>query len=168
MPDPKAALIIGSDSDWPVMQACFEQLKAFGIDSTVEVISAHRTPDRLVEFVAQAEAAGVGVFIAGAGMAAALPGAVAALTTRPVIGVPLAASLDGLDSLLSIVQMPPGIPVATVAIGKPGATNAAILAAQILAIGDPPLAGKLEDHKRSQAEGVRGKAQTLKERLSRE
>jgi len=166
MPKPKVAIILGSDSDWPTMESCHKQLGALGLSAEVEVISAHRTPDRLREFVRQAEGRGVKVFIAGAGMAAALPGAVAAYTTCPVIGVPLAASLQGLDSLLAIVQMPPGVPVATVAVGGAGARNAAILAAQILAVADEALGKTLKKHKQAQAEAVAGKSEALKERLS--
>lgn len=166
MADATVAIILGSDSDWPAMEACHEQLRSFDLVADVEVISAHRTPDRLKDYVCSAEQRGVRVFIAGAGMAAALPGAVAAYTTRPVIGVPMdSGGLQGLDSLLSIVQMPPGVPVATVAIGRAGAKNAAILAAQILALGDPRLAGALENYKRIQAETVDKKSQCLKGRL---
>jgi phosphoribosylaminoimidazole carboxylase PurE protein len=163
----RVAIILGSDSDWAAMEGCREQLRELQIPVDVEVISAHRTPDRLRDYVRQAEAAGVGVFIAGAGMAAALPGAVASFTTRPVIGVPLDASaLQGLDSLLSIVQMPPGVPVATVAIGKAGARNAAILAAQMLALADAALAERLKILKSDQAAAVDKKSQALRERLA--
>jgi 5-(carboxyamino)imidazole ribonucleotide mutase len=158
---------MGSDSDWPVMQACYEQLRSLGISAVVEVISAHRTPDRLREFVTTAERQGTRVFIAAAGMAAALPGVVAANTTAPVIGVPLASGvLQGVDSLLSIVQMPPGIPVATVAIGSAGAKNAALLAAEILALGDERLKKCLLDLRREQAAAVEKKARSLKDKLA--
>ena len=160
------AIILGSDSDWPVMEGCYQRLRSLEVAVAVEVISAHRTPERLREYVRSAEGRGVGVFIAGAGMAAALPGAVAAYTTLPVIGVPLdSGGLQGLDSLLSVVQMPPGVPVATVAIGRAGAQNAALLAAQILALGDTRLAEALKKSKRIEAETVDKKCQTLKERL---
>jgi len=160
------AIILGSDSDWPAMEACYEQLRSLEVGVEVEVISAHRTPDRLREFVQSAEERGIRVFVAGAGMAAALPGAVAAHTTRPVIGVPLdSGGLHGLDSLLSIVQMPTGVPVATVAIGRAGAKNAALLAAQILAVTDSRLSGALKNSKRIQAETVDKMSQTLKGRL---
>jgi len=131
------------------------------------VISAHRTPDRLREFVTTAERQGTRVFIAAAGMAAALPGVVAANTTAPVIGVPLASGvLQGVDSLLSIVQMPPGIPVATVAIGPAGAKNAALLAAEILALGDDRLKKSLLDLRREQAAAVEKKTRSLKDKLA--
>jgi 5-(carboxyamino)imidazole ribonucleotide mutase len=168
MADVTVAIIMGSDSDWPVMEACHQQLKSLGIGSLVEVISAHRTPDRLREFVVSAEQQGVRVFITAAGMAAALPGVVAAYTTAPVIGVPLASgTLQGIDSLLSIVQMPPGVPVATVAIGSAGAKNAAILAAQMLALSDARLKKALVDYRSSEAESVVKKSQSLKDRLAR-
>jgi phosphoribosylaminoimidazole carboxylase PurE protein len=167
MADATVAIIMGSDSDWPTMEACREQLRLFGVPVVVEVISAHRTPERLREYVAAAEQQGVRVFIAAAGMAAALPGAVAAYTTLPVIGVPLASgALQGIDSLLSIVQMPPGVPVATVAIGPAGARNAAILAAQMLALSDARLKKALADYRNSQAESVEKKSQSLKDRLA--
>ncbi len=163
----KVAIIMGSDSDWPVMESCYKQLKEFGVSAVVEVLSAHRTPERLAEFVRSADKNGVRVFIAAAGMAAALPGSVAALTTLPVIGVPLVSGdLNGLDSLLSIVQMPPGVPVATVAIGPAGAKNAAVLAVQILALSNPALADALRKFKADQAAAVERKNQALKERMS--
>ena len=166
MPDATVAILLGSDSDWPVMEACYQELKAFGVGAEVEVISAHRTPERLREYVGSAASRGIRVFVAGAGMAAALPGAVAAHTTLPVIGVPLeSGGLGGLDSLLSMVQMPPGIPVATVAIGKAGAKNAGLLAVQILALSDDRLRQALENYRRNQAETVDNKGQTLRERL---
>lgn len=167
MADATVAIIMGSDSDWPVMEACYEQLKSLEIGVAVEVISAHRSPERLREFVTTAEQHGIRVFIAAAGMAAALPGAVAAYTTLPVIGVPLASGmLQGVDSLLSIVQMPPGIPVATVAIGPAGARNAALLAAEILALADTRLKKALVDLRREQAAAVDKKARSLKEKLA--
>jgi 5-(carboxyamino)imidazole ribonucleotide mutase len=139
------AIIMGSDSDWSVMADAATTLTEFGIDHEVEVVSAHRTPDRMIEFGRTARDRGLKVIIAGAGGAAHLPGMIAAVTTLPVIGVPVPlAKLDGLDSLLSIVQMPAGIPVATVSIG--GARNAALLAARILSTRDDALAAKLAEY----------------------
>ncbi|NLE58427.1 MAG: 5-(carboxyamino)imidazole ribonucleotide mutase [Planctomycetes bacterium] len=167
MAEATVAMIIGSDSDWPVMEACHQQLKSLGIRTLLEVLSAHRTPERLREFVSSAEENGTQVFIAAAGMAAALPGVVAAHTTLPVIGVPLSSGvLQGVDSLLSIVQMPPGIPVATVAIGSAGAKNAALLAAEILALSDARLKKALADLRREQAAAVEQKNRTLKDKLA--
>ena len=148
---------MGSDSDLGVMQNCIDQLKGFGIDPVVRIISAHRTPEVAAEFADKAADNGFRVIIAAAGMAAHLAGALAGRTQLPVIGVPLAASGGGpagLDALLSTVQMPPGVPVATVAIGKAGAKNAAILAVQILALADQSLADKLTDFRRAQSEKV--------------
>lgn len=134
MTQPLVGVVMGSRSDWETMRHCVEQLDALGVPNEVRVLSAHRTPGELSAWVAAAEERGVEVFIAAAGMAAALPGVVAAQTTLPVLGVPMESRfLGGLDSLLSIVQMPGGIPVGTLAIGKAGAVNAAILATQILA-----------------------------------
>ena len=136
---------MGSDSDLPVMQAAADALAEFGIEHEVEIVSAHRTPRRMIEFGAEAADRGIRAIIAGAGGAAHLPGMLASVTTLPVIGVPVPlAKLDGLDSLLSIVQMPAGIPVATVAIG--GARNAGLLAVRMLASGDPALTAKLAEH----------------------
>lgn len=149
----KVAVIMGSDSDFPVVSVAVKKLKAFGIPVETHVISAHRTPKTAAEFAESAVRNGFGVIIAAAGMAAHLAGFLAAGTTLPVIGIPMkSAQLDGLDALLATVQMPSGIPVATVAIN--GAENAAILAAQILALGDPELAAKLSDMKRELAEKV--------------
>ena len=150
------AVVMGSDSDLPVMQSCIEQLKAFGIEPVVRIISAHRTPDIAADFADNAQANGIRVIIAAAGMAAHLAGALAGRTSLPVIGVPLAAAQGpaGLDALLSTVQMPPGVPVASMAIGKAGAKNAAIFAAQILALADADLATKLADFKKVQREKV--------------
>jgi len=146
----KVAILMGSTSDKAVMQASIDTLEFFGIPCEVFVLSAHRDPEKVTAFASTAEHSGFGVIIAGAGMAAHLPGVVAAQTTLPVIGVPLDASpLSGLDALYSIVQMPPGIPVATVAIGRAGAKNAAILAAQILANQDDALKQKLRDFRDS-------------------
>jgi len=164
----KVAIVIGSDSDWPVMEPCYKELQNFNIPVIVEVISAHRTPDRLREFVISAEERGIGVFVAAAGMAAALPGSVAAHTTLPVIGVPITSgALQGVDSLLSMVQMPPGVPVATMAIGVPGAKNAALLAVQILALNCPELTENLKKYKRIMLKSVDNKNQVLQERLRR-
>lgn len=147
------AVVMGSDSDMAVMQSCIDTLKDFGIEPAVRIISAHRTPDAVAEFAESAAKNGIKVIIAAAGMAAHLAGALAARTTLPVIGVPLISSsgLEGIDALLSTLQMPPGVPVATVAIGKSGAKNAAILAVQILALSDGGLAEKLADFKKAQA-----------------
>lgn len=135
---PRVAVVMGSRSDEPIMQATVDTLTKLGIDHEIAVISAHRTPERAREFAQTARARGIEVIIAGAGMAAHLPGVLASWTTLPVIGVPLASGeLKGLDALYAIVQMPPGIPVATVAIGKAGAQNAAYLAAQILGLKYP-------------------------------
>jgi 5-(carboxyamino)imidazole ribonucleotide mutase len=146
---------MGSASDWDVMSHASKLLDKFGIEHESKVLSAHRTPKQLEEFIVEAEKNGTQVFIAGAGLAAALPGVVAAQTTIPVIGVPLiAGSLDGMDALLAIVQMPPGIPVGTVAIGKPGAINAALYAISIMALTDDSLAKLLKNYRAEQAEKV--------------
>lgn len=139
------AIVMGSDSDLPTMQACVEQLKAFDIDPIVRIISAHRTPEIASDFAGNAAKNGIKVIIAAAGMAAHLAGAMAAKSHLPIIGVPLAASTgpNGMDALLSTVQMPPGVPVATVAIGKAGAKNAAVLAVQMMAIGDKDMEAKI-------------------------
>jgi len=156
---PKVLIVMGSDSDLPVMEETAGILKQFDIPYLMTVASAHRTPERTLRIVKDAEKKGVKVIIAGAGMAAHLPGVIASHTVLPVIGIPLNASpLKGLDALLSIVQMPPGIPVATVAIGKAGAKNAAILAAQILAVKDSALSKKLTEHRKKMAKEVQGKA----------
>lgn len=153
----KVAIIMGSDSDWPVLKPAAETLAGFGIKVEVLVASAHRTPDKVHAFVASARERGVKAIIAGAGAAAHLPGVVASFTTLPVIGVPVnSTSLGGLDALLSIVQMPSGIPVATMAIN--GSKNAAIFAAQILATANPELEVKLNDHRRDMAAEVERKA----------
>ena len=148
-------ILMGSDSDAPIMQAAVDVLRELGISSEMTVASAHRSPERVMRLVSEAPGRGVKLFIVGAGAAAHLGGVVAAHTTRPVIGVPIDSSaLNGLDALLSTVQMPPGVPVATVSIGKPGATNAGILAAQILAVGDATIASKLVAYNKSMAEKV--------------
>ena len=146
---PLVAVLMGSRSDMPVMQECADMLTRLGVSHEVLVMSAHRTPERVREFALGAREQGYEVIIAGAGMAAALPGTVAAWTTLPVIGVPLAAGeLRGLDALYAIVQMPPGIPVACVAIGAPGARNAAVLAAQMLALKHDDIRTRYEDYRR--------------------
>jgi phosphoribosylamine---glycine ligase len=162
--NPVAVLILmGSDSDAPVMQGAMDILKEFGIAAEMTVASAHRSPDRVMRLVREAPGRGVKVFIVGAGAAAHLAGVVAAHTTMPVIGVPIDSSaLKGLDALLSTVQMPPGVPVATVSIGKPGATNAGVLAAQIIAIADPRIAAALDGYKKKLAEKVEAAAEKLK------
>lgn len=153
------AVVMGSDSDLNVMQGCVDQLRAFGIEPQVRILSAHRTPRAAAEFAQTAESRGLKVIVAAAGMAAHLAGAMAAWTTLPVIGVPLTCEggLAGMDALLSTVQMPPGVPVATVAIGKSGAKNAAILAVQILALADPALRDQLLEFKKQQEQKVREK-----------
>ena len=150
------AVVMGSDSDMDVMQSCIEQLGSFGIKPVVRIISAHRTPAVAAEFAEKAAQNGIKVIIAAAGMAAHLAGAIAARTTLPVIGVPLVcpSGLGGMDALLSTVQMPPGVPVATMGLGKAGAGNAAILAVQILALSDERLRQKLADLKMAQEKKV--------------
>lgn len=165
--DARVAIILGSQSDWGTIEPCYRQLQELGLEADVRVLSAHRTPDALKDFVVGNEER-VQVFIAAAGMAAALPGAIAAHTTRPVIGIPVpSAPLQGVDSLLSMVQMPPGVPVATVAIGSAGARNAGILAAQILSLGEPKLRELLKNLKSKQAETVDKNCQALQEQLHR-
>ena len=142
---PVVAVVMGSDSDWPVMAEAVAALDEFGVAHEVEIVSAHRTPRKMIDFAAAAAGRGIRVIIAGAGGAAHLPGMIASVTTLPVVGVPVPLkNLDGLDSLLSIVQMPAGIPVATVAIGN--ARNAGILAVRILASGEPELTARLADY----------------------
>ena len=165
MSKPFVAIVMGSDSDLPVMEACFDVLRSFGVDFEARITSAHRTPEVTKEFVQGAEQRGCGAFIAAAGMAAHLAGAVAATTTRPVIGVPMNASMDGLDALLSTVQMPAGIPVASVAIGKAGAKNAAYLAVQILSVSDAELAEKLRDERAANAQAIYAKDAALQDSL---
>ncbi|NIA16827.1 MAG: 5-(carboxyamino)imidazole ribonucleotide mutase [Planctomycetes bacterium] len=150
------AVVMGSDSDLAVMRSCVEQLKDFGIEPVVRIISAHRTPQIAADFAENAAEDGIKIIIAAAGMAAHLAGALAGRTALPVIGVPLAAdgAPAGIDALLSTVQMPPGVPVATMAIGKAGAKNAAIFAVQILALTDEGLAVRLADFRKKQAEKV--------------
>jgi 5-(carboxyamino)imidazole ribonucleotide mutase len=167
MPQVFVAVLMGSDSDLPVMETTISTLRELGIRVEAKVTSAHRTPVATHDYVKDAESRGCAVFIAAAGMAAHLAGAVAANTLRPVIGVPIANSLEGLDALLSTVQMPGGIPVATVAIGKAGAKNAAYLAAQMLALSDPELARRLVDDRAASAAAVAAKDAALQEKLAR-
>lgn len=163
----KAAVIMGSDSDWPVVEKAVRQLKELGIEAEVRVMSAHRTPEAARSFALEARARGFGVIIAAAGKAAHLAGALAAASTLPVIGIPVKSStLDGLDALLSTVQMPSGIPVATVAID--GAQNAALLAAEILAVCDDELAGKLDKMRRDMEAATLKKDRALREKLEQE
>ena len=156
MPHPLIAVIMGSTSDWDTMKHAAEVLEQFGVEHERHIVSAHRTPVWMAEFASGAEARGIEVIIAGAGGAAHLPGMVAAHTVLPVLGVPVqSAALQGLDSLLSIVQMPGGVPVGTLAIGKAGATNAGILAVSILANSRPELRARLRDFRAGQTERVR-------------
>ena len=166
MANPLVGVVMGSDSDWSVMSEAAEALKQFGIEYEVEVLSAHRTPEKMIEWGKAASSRGIKVIIAGAGGAAHLPGMLASVTTLPVIGVPVSLSkLDGMDSLLSIVQMPAGIPVATVSIG--GAKNSGILAARILGTNDSALEKKLIEYGQSLASLVAEKNQQLKAEISR-
>ena len=149
---PLVAVVCGSRSDLPTLRGCFDALDAYAIGWEASVISAHRQPEALRQYVTDAEGRGIKVFIGAAGLAAHLPGVLASLTARPVIGVPLdGGSLAGADALYSVVQMPPGVPVAAVAIGSPGAKNAAHLAARILALGDPEIASRLDRAREEQA-----------------
>lgn len=161
---PLVSIIMGSDSDWPTMRAAADMLTELGIAFEADVVSAHRTPDKMTRFARGAAARGVRVVIAGAGGAAHLPGMVASMTTLPVIGVPVQlARLDGLDSLLSIVQMPAGIPVATMAIN--GAANAGLLAARIIGTADPAVAARLTEYAEGLEQLVEEKAQRLRDSL---
>ena len=158
---PPVAIIMGSRSDWPTLRHAAEMLDALDVAYVCKVVSAHRTPERLYAFAKGAKAAGFQVVVAGAGGAAHLPGMTAAMTELPVIGVPVRSeALSGWDSLLSIVQMPGGAPVATMAVGKAGAVNAGVLAAQILALADPALAERLAAHRRALTDAV---AETVEE-----
>jgi 5-(carboxyamino)imidazole ribonucleotide mutase len=160
MEKPFVFIVMGSDSDAEVMAQAAAALDEFGVPYQMTVASAHRSPERTKNAILEAEQNGAAVFIAGAGMAAHLPGVVASFTTKPVIGVPLSGSaLQGVDALYAIVQMPPGIPVASVAIG--GARNAGILAAQIIAVGDPGLAARLKANRTKMAEGVAEKSKKV-------
>src|SRR5215212_8989779 len=156
-------ILMGSDSDASVMQGAVDVLREFDIACEMTVASAHRSPARVMRLVSEAPARGVRVFIVGAGAAAHLAGVVAAHSTLPVIGVPIDSSaLKGMDALLATVQMPPGVPVATMAIGKPGATNAGVFAAQILAVADLAMAKKLGDYKKKLADKVEAAAEKLR------
>lgn len=153
--NPLVGIIMGSQSDWETMQHAHETLKKLGISHETRIVSAHRTPDRLFDYAKTAKGRGLKVIIAGAGGAAHLPGMTASLTPLPVLGVPVEShALKGMDSLLSIVQMPGGIPVGTLAIGKAGAINAALLAASILSLNDNVLAGKLDEFRSNQTKSV--------------
>ena len=166
--NPLVSIVMGSDSDLEIMNETAKALEQFGIPYEIDVTSAHRSPARTSEFTRAAAGRGIKVIIAGAGGAAHLAGVIAAETTLPVIGVPIpSTSLNGMDSLLSIVQMPAGIPVATVAIGKAGATNAGILAAQIIGLSDSAVAARLKQHKQKLADGVAEKSRKLRESRSK-
>ncbi|MBV1871577.1 MAG: 5-(carboxyamino)imidazole ribonucleotide mutase [Gammaproteobacteria bacterium] len=168
MSKPFVAILMGSDSDLPVVEAGFSVLENLGIPFEAKITSAHRTPEITHAYVKDAEARGCAVFVAAAGMAAHLAGAVAANTIKPVIGIPVGGGpLNGEDALLSTVQMPGGIPVATVAIGKAGAKNAAYLAAQIMAVADADLTQRLIDDRKAMGEAVVAKDNALQERLSK-
>ena len=162
MSDCQVLILMGSDSDAPIMKSAVDMLDQFGISNEMTVASAHRSPARVLRLVEEADGRGVQVFIVGAGAAAHLAGVVAAHTTKPVIGVPIdATALSGMDALLATVQMPPGVPVATMAIGKAGATNAAVMTAQILAVSEPAVADKLKDYKHLLVEKVERAAERL-------
>ena len=155
MSEPLVGIIMGSNSDWETMRHCAETLDRLGIAHETRIVSAHRTPKRLNDYAAAAKGRGLKLIIAGAGGAAHLPGMTASMTSLPVLGVPVeSAALKGMDSLLSIVQMPAGVPVGTLAIGKPGAINAALLAAAILANTDENLAARLADYRQTQTASV--------------
>jgi phosphoribosylaminoimidazole carboxylase PurE protein len=165
MSEIKVVIIMGSDSDLPAVSAASKELDGFGVAHDARIMSAHRTPNSVVEYVREAESRGADVFICAAGMAAHLAGVVAAHTTKPVIGVPMSGGmLDGLDALLSTVQMPPGVPVLTTAVGKPGVVNAALAAVQILALSDPDLAEKMRAHKESMAEKILARDKALQQK----
>ena len=167
MSDHFVAIIMGSDSDLPLLETTMRILKGLGIRYEARVASAHRTPDEVASYVADAEKRGCQVFIGAAGLAAHLAGAIAARTTRPVIGIPCdGGPLNGVDALYSTVQMPGGIPVATVAIGKAGAKNAAYLAAQIMALSDPELDARVKADRAAAAESVKAKDQALQGKLA--
>ncbi len=162
----KVALLMGSDSDYARLEPCVQKLREFEIECEVRVLSAHRTPDQVVEFVRGAPARGVKLFLCAAGGAAHLAGVVAGHTDLPVIGIPLDnPPLGGLDALLSTVQMPGGVPVATFGVGAGGPVNAAIFAARVLALGDAGLAGRVKRFRESQAEGVLAKDRALQKKL---
>ncbi|MBN2376160.1 MAG: 5-(carboxyamino)imidazole ribonucleotide mutase [Sedimentisphaerales bacterium] len=162
----KVGIIMGSDSDWPAMKGCAETLKEFGVPFEVRILSAHRTPEETAQYAKTARERGLQVIIAAAGMAAHLAGVIAAHSTLPVIGVPMASgTLQGIDALLSTVQMPPGIPVATVGIGASGALNAALLAVEIMATADESLAKKREQYQVELAKKAKQKNEKLQEEL---
>ena len=162
MADPRVGIVMGSDSDWPVMKLAAEALAEFDIAYEADVVSAHRMPDEMLDYAASATDRGLRVIIAGAGGAAHLPGMLASVTPLPVIGVPVPLKyLDGMDSLLSIVQMPAGVPVATVAVGN--ARNAGLLAVRILAAGDPALQQKMTDFQAELRESAQAKGKTVRE-----
>ncbi len=163
----KIGFILGSDSDYPSIENGVALLKRFGVPMQIEISSAHRTPERTLQLVREFEAAGVAVIIAAAGGAAHLPGVVAAHTLLPVLGVPIVSPLSGLDSLLSIVQMPAGVPVATFGIGASGATNAVLFAMALLALNDPQLAEKLRVFRDEQRESVIEKSRRMKDKLAK-
>lgn len=164
--EPRVGILMGSDSDWPVMTEAAEALKKFDIEFEVRILSAHRSPSQAAEYARGAAERGLKVIIVGAGGAAHLGGVMAAETTLPVVGVPMATTpLGGLDALLSIVQMPSGVPVACTSIGKAGAVNAAVLAAEILATSDPKLASRLTAYKQQLAQGVAEKNARLQQQL---
>ncbi len=166
MTKPLVSIVMGSDSDLPIMEGTSKTLSEFGVEYETIIFSAHRTPDDTAVFAKNASGRGIKVIIAGAGFAAHLGGVIAAHTTLPVIGVPLPGSdFKGVDSLLSIIQMPSGIPVATVTIGKVGAKNAAILAVEILALSDDGLKKKLGDHRKKMAEAVKEKNKNLNKKI---
>jgi len=166
MSKPFVAILMGSDSDLPIMETAFDTLDKLGVPFEARVSSAHRTPEQTHTYVKDADARGAAAFICAAGMAAHLAGAVSANTLRPVIGVPINSSLDGLDALLATVQMPGGIPVATVAIGKAGAKNAAYLAAQVIAVSDTDLHQRLIAERQANAEAVVAKDAALQKKLA--
>ena len=167
-PSPLVAILLGSDSDLPKLEPCFETLDRLGVPHEVRILSAHRTPAELVEFVAQAPGRGVRLFVCAAGGAAHLAGAVAARTDLPVIGIPVDSSpLGGLDALLSTAQMPAGVPVATVGVGSGGPKNAAVLAARILALGDPALGERLAAERAAMQRASLEKDRALRERRKR-
>jgi len=164
---PLVGIVMGSDSDIPVMEAAFQTLDSFDVPYEAHILSAHRSPDETAAYARSAAERGLKVLIAGAGWAAHLAGVLAAGTILPLIGIPIDSSpLKGMDALLSTVQMPPGIPVAAMAIGKGGAQNAALFAVQILALQEPVLAGKMRTHKKNMAEGVTARDRKLGEYLS--
>ncbi len=167
MAKPSVYILMGSDSDLDVMQEAGKMLEEFGVSYELQVLSAHRSPRLVSDFAEKAKTSGVKVIIAGAGGAAHLAGVVAAHTTLPVIGVPIQSTLNGLDSLLSTVQMPKGVPVATVAIGKTGASNAGILAVQILALSNPVLAKKLKGKKKDLIKTIEEKNKNLKDLINK-